>query len=180
MRLGFVLIVLSLLSSGCSPSKQMAKNMTGVAKTAQSSKERFDIISSEVQKTGHIDVLLIGDQAKAGSKEQTRIIDLVHNTVELLPDVEDATPWWGDTITYGFIALAVVGSFATLWYLGLGIPIKALMRSFTTLIPKGKRDAAKLMIEAQDPNSETSVEEAVAVLRATDKDFDAAYRKEKK
>lgn len=180
MRLGFVLIVLSLLGSGCSPSKQMAKNMTEVARTSQSSKERFDTIGSEVQKTGHIDVLLIGDQAKAGSKEQARIIDIVHDTVELMPDIEDAVPWWVPILEYGLLSLALIGTFALLWYLGLGKPIRAFMRLFASFIPSGKRSAAKLMIEAQDPNSKTSVEEAVAVLRATDKDFDAAYRKEKK
>jgi cellobiose-specific phosphotransferase system component IIB len=180
MHLGYALIVLILLSSGCSSSKQMARNMTEVARTAQSSKERFDMISNEALKTEHIDVLLIGDQAKAGSKEQERIIDIMHDTVELLPDIQDAVPWWVPILEYGLLSLALIGTFALLWYLGLGKPIRAFMRLFASLIPSGKRDAAKLMIEAQDPNSKTSVEEAVAVLRATDKDFDAAYRKEKK
>ena len=180
MRLGYALIALSLVVNGCSPSEKIGNNVVAIAKTSQSSKDRFDIIQEEARKTEHIDVLLIGDQAKAGSKEQQEIIDLVFDTVKVLPFIDDEVPWWGNTIKYGFIALAIVGTFALLWYLGLGIPIKAFMRSFAAFIPRGKRDAAKLMREAQDPNSKTSIEEAIAVLRATDKDFDAAYRKEKK
>ena len=179
MRLGYALIVLSLIN-GCSPSKQIGSNVSDIARISQSSKDRFNTIQEEVLKTEHIDVLLIRDQAKAGSNEQQKIMDLVFDTMEVLPFIDDEAPWWGSTLEYGFIALAIVGTFALLWYLGLGIPIKALMRSFAAFIPRGKRDAAKLMREAQDPNSKTSIEEAIAVLRATDKDFDAAYRKEKK
>lgn len=180
MRLGLAWIVLIVVINGCSPSKQISKNITKVSETALSSRDRFNTIVEEVHKTEYIDVLLISDQAKAGAKEQEQIMNIVNNTVELLPQIEDSVPWWVPILEYGLLSLAIIGTFAVLWYLGLGKPIRAFMRLFASFIPSGKRDAAKLMIEAQDPHSKTSVEEAVAVLRAADPDFNAAYKKEKK
>lgn len=180
MRLGIVLTALIVFLSslnGCSSKKAIAKNTTQISQIAHSSRDRF---SNLAQETEHMDVMFVRNQAKEGIREQSRIISLAYDTMEHIPGISDATPWWGTVLSYGFIAFSVIGVFMILWYLGLGIPIKAVMRMFTSLIPKGKRDAAKLMREAQRPNSKTSVEEAVAVLRATDKDFDAAYRKETK
>lgn len=180
MRLEIVLIALSLLGNACSPTKTIANNVTETIKLARSSHERFETIAEESRKTEHIDVLSIGEQAREGAMEQQEIIEIMYGTVEVLPMIEDASPWWISTLNYGLLVLGIIGTFAVLWYLGLGKPIKAIMRLFTSLIPSGKREAAKLMKEAQDPESKTTVAEAVAVLRATDKDFDAAYRKESK
>ena len=73
--------------------------------------------------------------------------------------------------------LAIIGSFVLLWYLGLGYPIKALMRSFASFIPSKKREAAKLLVQSQDDDSPTTMREAIAVMRATDKEFNAAYKR---
>lgn len=180
MRLGYAWIVLIVLINGCSPSKQIGKNVVEVSRVAQSSKERFQTIEEEVRKTEHMDVLLISDEAKHGAKEQQDIIDIMYNTVELLPEIDDTVPWWAPILEYGLLSLGIIGAFVILWYLGLGKPIRAFMRLFASMIPEGKKETAKLMIEAEDDTSRTSIREAVAVLRATDKDFDAAYKKEKK
>ena len=103
----------------------------------------------------------------------------VNDIITTLPQVEDSVPWWATLVQYGFIATSIIGVLVLLWYLGLGYPIKALMRNFSSLIPSSKRSAAKLLVKANDPESETTTRELIAVLRATDPDFNAAYQKEK-
>jgi len=170
---------LSVLSS-CSSVESINNNALDVADIARSSLGRFETISQEARITGFVDEELILRESLSGIEEQERIINHVNDIIKEIPNIEDSIPWWANLIQWGFISLAVVGSFVLLWYLGLGYPIKAIMRRFASLIPARKKEAAKLLYEAQSPNSDTTVNEAVAVLRATDKDFDAAYKRQAK
>ena len=178
MRCVLVLIALSL-SSGCSGVKTISNRTVDIASLAQSSKTRFEIIEEEARKTELIDQVLIASEASRGVKEQIEIIENTNDIVKVLPTIEDSVPWWATLLQYGLIAASIIGVLAILWYLGLGYPIKALMRNFSLFIPKGKKSAAKLLVEANDPTKETSIREMIAVLRATDPDFNAAYLKEK-
>ncbi len=177
MRYGFVLIVLSL--SACSGVQKISNSAVEVSELARSSQSRFETIEVEAQKTELIDTSLIASEAKAGSEEQRNILGYVNNILEEIPNIEDSVPWWANLMKWGFVALAVLGVFVILWYLGLGYPIKAIMRSFSSFIPSSKKSAARLLVKANDDESPTTVREMIAVLRATDPDFDAAYKKEK-
>ena len=167
------------LGVSCSSVGKISNSAVEVSDLARSSQGRFQTIETEAQKTELIDTGLIVSEAQAGSGEQESIIQYANNILDTIPYIEDSVPWWATLMKWGFVALAVVGTLVIIWHLGLGYPIKALMRSFSSFIPSGKKSAAKLMIRAKDPTSKTSVEEVIAVLRATDKDFDAAYKKEK-
>ena len=175
MRYVLALIVLSLTS--CSSVEKINNNALDIADVATISKQRFVTIMNEARVTGFVDKDLIFSEAQAGAEEQNTIISHTNNIVKAIPHVEDSVPYWAKLMQWGLIALAVIGSFVLLWYLGLGYPIKAIMRSFSSMIPSKKKESAKLLFNAQDPDSATTVREAVAVLRATDKDFDAAYKK---
>jgi hypothetical protein len=168
---------LSLTS--CSGVQKISQRATNIVDVASSSQKRFETIGEEARKTTDMDRSLIVSEATAGVKEQKTIIDNVNDIITTLPQVEDSVPWWATLVQYGFIATSIIGVLVLLWYLGLGYPIKALMRNFSSLIPSSKRSAAKLLVKANDPESETTTRELIAVLRATDPDFNAAYQKEK-
>jgi len=173
---------LTVLSLGvsCSSVEKISNNTMEIARTAHSSQGRFDSINEEARVTGYVDVNKIQVEASEGSKEQAYIVSLAEEVIQEIPNVEDSVPWWAGLIKWGFISTSVIGVFVILWYLGLGYPIKALMRTFSSFIPTPKKESAKLLLQAQDPNKETTYREAVAVMRATDKDFNAAYKKQTK
>ena len=173
----YVLALISLSLSSCSGVERINNRAIDIKDNAQKSHARFETINEEVQVTGFVDKKLISSEAQAGAEEQERIIDYVDVILKTIPSVEDAVPWWANLLQWGFIALAIIGSFVLLWYLGLGYPIKALMRSFASFIPSKKREAAKLLVQSQDDDSPTTMREAIAVMRATDKEFNAAYKR---
>ena len=178
MRYVLVLTSLSLLLLGsCSGVERINNGAIQIKDNAQQSHQRFETINEEVQVTGLVNKELISSEAQAGAKEQETIIDYVNVILKTIPSVEDSVPWWANLLQWGFIALAIVGSFVLLWYLGLGYPIKAIMRSFASFIPSKKKEAAKLLVQSQDDSSPTTMREAIAVMRATDKEFNAAYKK---
>lgn len=179
MRYVFVLTALSLLSS-CSGVQKISNNAVEIHETAESSKARFGIISENIRVNEYVDKDLIQRESLAGAQEQDYIINLAKEVIQTIPSVEDSVPWWANAIQWGFISLAIVGTLVILWYLGLGYPIKAFMRLFSSFIPQKKRESAKLLLEAQDDTSSTTLNEAVAVMRAQDKDFDAAYKKQRR
>lgn len=179
MRYATVLIVL-ITTVSCSSVEKISDRTIKVSELAASSKQKFQTIQEEAQKTKFIDVPLIVATADEGIKEQEEIIGSTKEILGEIPKIEDAIPWWATMVNYIMIATSIIGIFVLLWYLGLGAPIKALMRKFSLTISSDKKSIAKLIQESQDPNSSTSINEVIAVMRATDKEFDAAYRKEKK
>ena len=176
MRYLLALISLSLLSS-CSGVERINSGAIHIKDNAQQSHQRFETINEEVQVTGLVNKELISSEAEAGAREQQNIIVYVNVILKTIPSVEESVPWWANLLQWGFIALAIVGSLVLLWYLGLGYPIKALMRTFASFIPSRKKETARLLVQSQDDNSPTTMREAIAVMRATDKDFNAAYKK---
>lgn len=176
MRYVLALISLSLLGS-CSGVEKINNGAIHIKDNAQLSHQRFETINEEVQVTGLVNKELISSEAEAGAREQQNIIEYVNVILKTIPSVEDSVPWWANLLQWGFVALAIVGSLVLLWYLGLGYPIKALMRTFASFIPSRKKETARLLVQSQDDNSPTTMREAIAVMRATDKDFNAAYKK---
>lgn len=97
----------------------------------------------------------------------------------VLGDVQDVTPWWADMLSYGFIALAIIGVCFLLWYTGIGSLVKKVCYSLGLFIPEKKMQQAKLLQEAKDDTDPTTIREAIAAFRASDPAFDAAYKKVK-
>ena len=80
-------------------------------------------------------------------------------------------------LSYGFIALAIIGICVLLWYTGVGTLIQKTVYSLGLFIPEKKIQQAKVLAEAKDETDPTTIREAIAVLRASDPAFNAAYKK---
>lgn len=175
----YLLISLLLILCSCkSPVQEIAKGANTVQATALSSKERFLAIDSATRNE-LIDVETIQDHSKKGVQEQETIIELTKSTLVNLTKVEDKVPWWSTMIVNIMIGLSILGGCFMLWYLGVGHLTKAL---FIRLgwISSRKMDQASLLTEALDKSSKTTVEEAVAVLRAEDPELNQAFKKIKR
>jgi hypothetical protein len=173
MRIAALVLVLGTI--GCSDTQRIA-DASGVIRTnAESSKQRFERIEAATVdgKYGGI-----APDAKAGAKEQATIIGATEAIVRALPGVKDVTPWWATVLTYGLIALSVVGVVALLWMTGLGAFIKRLLAAVGLFIPAGERREANIAAKALNDDSDATLREWIAVRRAQDPMFDAAYRRE--
>lgn len=173
-----LLCVLLILCSCRSPVQDLARNANKVQTLATSSKERFQAIDSATRNE-LIDVETIQDHSAKGLQEQESIIQLTKDTLVNLTKVEDKVPWWSSMIVYVMVGLSILGGCFLLWYLGIGHLTKAL---FIRLgwISSRKMDQASLLTEALDKSSKTTVEEAVAVLRAEDPELNQAFKKIKR
>jgi len=173
-----LLCVLFVLCSCKSPVQEIAKDVNEVQTIATSSKERFVAIDLDTRNE-LIDVETIQDHSAKGVQEQDTIISATKNTLVNLTKVEDKVPWWSTMIVYVMVGLSILGGCFLLWYLGIGHLTKAL---FIRLgwISSRKMDQASLLTEALDKSSKTTVEEAVAVLRAEDPELNQAFKKIKR
>jgi len=168
-------IAAAICAIGCSDTQRIA-DASGVIRTnAESSKQRFERIEAATVdgKYGGI-----APDAKAGAKEQARIIGATEVIVSALPGVKDVTPWWANLLSWGLIALSVIGVVALLWMTGLGAFVKRLLAAVGLFIPAGERREANIAAKALNDASEVTLREWIAVRRAQDPMFDAAYRRE--
>jgi hypothetical protein len=116
---------------------------------------------------------------KVAHKHAHRIIGESADIAKAAGNITDITPWWADMISYGFIALAIIGVCVLLWYTGIGGLIKKTVYSLGLFIPDKKIQQAKLLAEVKDEEDPTTIREAIAAFRAQDPAFDAAYKKVK-
>lgn len=173
MRIAALVLVLGTI--GCSDTQRIA-DASGVIRTnAESSKQRFERIEAATVdgKYGGI-----APDAKAGAKEQARIIGATEVIVSALPGVKDATPWWANLLSWGLIALSVVGVVALLWMTGIGSFVRRLLAALGLFIPAGERREANIAAKALYDDNDATLREWIAVRRAQDPMFDAAYRRE--
>lgn len=114
---------------------------------------------------------------KAAHKHAHNILGESADIAGAVGNVKDITPWWGEMLSYGFIALAIIGICVLLWYTGVGTLIQKTVYSLGLFIPEKKIQQAKVLAEAKDETDPTTIREAIAVLRASDPAFNAAYKK---
>lgn len=115
-----------------------------------------------------------GDQAVVIHAE--RIDVLAARIHERLPNVEDQVPAWLSTV--GWIAIAVVSVAAAviIWQTGIGTAIRVAIG----WLPRKKVKDAELAAGMLDPANPEDAREYVAARRASDPEFDAAWRRLKK
>lgn len=126
-----IAILILLFVVGCSPSQQIATAATTISETAASSKERFAVIEAEANSPAP-NLPLIADEARAGRKEQSSILQETAGIHRTLPGVEDQVPEWVYSLQYIAIALIVLVGAWVLWHTGLGTLIKRIIG----LVPK--------------------------------------------
>jgi hypothetical protein len=116
-------------------------------------------------------------EARAGAAEQRVIIGASQTIVSALPGVKDVVPWWATMLTYGAVALAIVGIVALLWMTGVGQFLRTLLASVGGFIPRRQRQDADLAAKVMDESSAEGIREYIAARRAADPMFDIAFRK---
>ena len=162
----------SISAGGCSDSRRIADATTVARANAESSKGRFLWIGDHAD-----DAHGVQAQAAEGVKEQAAIIAATETVVRALPGVRDVTPWWASLLSWGLIALAIVGVVALLWMTGIGSFLRQLLASVAGLIPRRQRREADLAVKVMDEGSPEGIREYIAARRASDPMFDAAFAK---
>ena len=164
------------ISVSCSDTQRIADASGVIRANASESKARFERIEANAD----INPPAVKADAKAGKREQVAILAASEEIVRALPGVKDVTPWWASLLSWGLIALSVVGVVALLWMTGLGAFVKRLLAAVGLMIPAAERREANLAAKAIDYGSDVSVREWIAARRASDPMFDAAYRRERR
>lgn len=141
---------------GCSPLAKVASNSTAIQKEAQ---------------------ILIDHGKEAGDQEvithAQRIHGLAADIHGQLPYLEDKTPAWLSTLWWIAVAAVVAGIAVILWQTGLGQAIRVAIG----WIPRRKVSDADLAYRMLDDKSPEDAREYVAARRASDPEFDAAWRR---
>ena len=171
-----VAVLILAISVSCSDTQRIADASGVIRANASESKARFERIEANADTNPPA----VKADAKAGKREQVAILAASEEIVRALPGVKDVTPWWATLLSWGLIALSVVGVVALLWMTGLGAFVKRLLAAVGLLIPAAERREANLAAKALETDSDVSVREWIAARRAADPMFDAAYRRERR
>lgn len=164
---------------GCSNVEKIAMSNQKIQEIASSSKDKFEEISKETDGSRQPDSGKINKIATQGVLEQTEILEETKNIVQAATGIEDSKPWWVSFATTTMVALSIIGVVFSLWYLGVGHLTRSI---FIRLgwISSVKKDQAKLLSDALDSENKTTIQEAVAALRANDKELNEAFKERKK
>ena len=146
------------LLAGCSPVQRIAQSSNDIRAEAQGLIQRGT-------ETGDAEVI-----ARA-----TRIEALASGIHVQLSGVEDKTSPFLTAAIYGSVAVVAVAVVVLLWMSGLG----TFLRIAFGWLPRKKVVAADLAVDMLDTARPEGEREMVAVMRAQDPLFDAAFRKSK-
>lgn len=102
-----------------------------------------------------------------------RIYELAAGIHAELPGVKDRTPAWMETLLWLAVAVASVAACIILWQTGVGQAIRIAIG----WIPRKKVSDADLASRMLDEKSPEDAREYVAARRASDPEFDAAWRR---
>ena len=150
-----------LLTAGCSSTQRIATTASKIADTAAHGREAIgDAVEAYAINESPLPALEDAD------KDFQLIESLVNEVHKAVTQVQDIVPWWATLL---MVTIAGASVLVCLWYLG-----EPLKRLFLLLlpVPSRKKASAKLLCEGQ-------TEQAVAVLREGDPQFDRAFRKAK-
>jgi hypothetical protein len=156
-----------LLLVGCSASERIAVEANTIGERASTIHRLATRIGERSQDADTVaDAATIAVEAAAIGKSTQAI----HTA---LPGVTDRTPWWADLLRW--LAIAAAGA-AAVWILTAS-GILGAVRAALGWIPEPKRRAANLLAAAVDDSKPETTREAIAAMRAQDREFDAAWRK---
>ena len=149
-------ILLASLLVGCSPLAKVSRNTNAIREEAQ-------VLIDHGQATGDKEVVT----------HAQRINDLAADTHTQLSGLEDKVPAWLSTLWMAALAVVVVGVVVLLWQTGLGTAVRVAIG----WLPRAKVRDADLAAGMLDPNNPENAREYVAARRASDPEFDAAWRR---
>jgi hypothetical protein len=142
--------------SACSPVQRIAQSSNDIRAEAQGLIQRGT-------ETGDAEVV----------SRATRIEALASGIHVQLSGVENKTSPILTALTYGAAAVVAVALVILLWQTGIGTAIRVAIG----WLPRRKVVAAELAVDMLDPNRPEGDREYIAVMRAQDPMFDAAFRK---
>lgn len=116
------------------------------------------------------------ERSDQGLLEQAKISTSVKEVIEATSSVKDIEPWWAVLLEYIAIAVISLAIVIGLWQTGLGL----LFRRLIGFIPVAKQEEAKILDEALSTESDTTIREAIAMLRAKDPELNEAFKRRKK
>ena len=154
----WLIVAMLVLLAGCSPVQRIAQSSNDIRAEAQGLIQRGT-------ETGDAEVV-----ARA-----TRIEALASGIHVQLSGVEDKTSPFLTAAIYGSVAVVAVALVILLWQTGLG----TFLRIAFGWLPRKKVVAADLAVDMLDTARPEGEREMVAVMRAQDPLFDAAFRKSK-
>lgn len=160
-----VIIVLLLTAAGCSPSREIADRANGIAERAQD-----DIAAWDRVERAHKDMAT--EASRGRDRARADIVD-AHRINRALTGVEDQTPWWASVVGWIMVAVVAVCVVFALWQTGLG----QVIRIAIGWLPRKKVQDAELAASMLDENNKENPREYIAARRASDPEFDAAWRK---
>jgi hypothetical protein len=150
------LILASLWLVGCSELAKVSENATAIQAESQS---------------------LIDHGRMVGDKEVVtragRIHDLAADIHGRIPHLEDKTPVWLSTLWWAAAAVALIAVAVIFWQTGLGTAVRVAIG----WLPRRKVQDANLAAGMLDPDKPEDAREYVAARRASDPEFDAAWRR---
>ena len=161
------LIFLCSLVLGCSASRRIAVEANAISEGADTITHLAEQIRDTSQEVESI---------RTAEEIQDRAMQIRQSVTDIhaaLPGVTDKTPWWGDMIRW--LAIAAAGA-ALVWLL-YATGVASAIRVALGWIPRRKVNEAEMAAATMDQNSPETIREWVAMKRASDKEFDAAWRK---
>jgi hypothetical protein len=158
-RLLLLILLADFWLVGCSPLAKVSSNTNAIREEAQ-------VLIDHGQATGDREVVT----------RAQRINDLAADTHTQLSGLEDKVPAWLTTLWMAALAVVVVGVVVLLWQTGLGTAVRVAIG----WLPRAKVRDADLAAGMLDPNNPENAREYVAERRASDPEFDAAWRRVQK
>ena len=160
-------LIACLLLIGCSASERIAVEANTIGERAGT----IERLASRIGERSH-DPDTVAD-ASTIVLEAQQIRHGVSNVHAALPGVTDkVSPIWA---TLKWLGIAAAGACAV-WILTAS-GILGAVRAALGWIPKAKVREAELARDALDPNKEETLREWISAKRASDREFDAAWRK---
>lgn len=154
--LPLILLLAELWLVGCSPLAKVSSNTNAIREEAQ-------VLIDYGQATGDREVVT----------RAQRINDLAADTHVQLSGLEDKVPAWLSTLWMVALAVVVVAVVVLLWQTGLGTAVRVAIG----WLPRAKVRDADLAAGMLDPDNPENAREYVAARRASDPEFDAAWRR---
>jgi hypothetical protein len=141
---------------GCSELAKVSRNATAIQAESQA------LIDHGIA---------VGDKEVVTRAE--RINNLAGDIHGSIPHLEDRTPAWLSTLWWVAAAVALVAAAIILWQTGLGTAVRIAIG----WLPRKKVIDADLAAGMLNPDKPEDAREYVAARRASDPEFDAAWRR---
>jgi len=145
----------------CSASQRIATRATAIREHA----DEIIVAVDRINDNG-AEVTQIRSNAEA-------IREAVGDIHTALPGVTDRTPWWADLLKW----LAIAAAGAAMVWIGAATGLFSAIRIAVGWIPRRKIQEASIAAATLSDDQPETTREWIAMKRAMDREFDAAWRK---